>query len=550
MMRAFLRTVVFMLVSYHLTASIAEANGPIRLTDVTSQTGIDFVHTDGSGGQYFIVEYVSAGIALFDYDNDGLIDIYFLNGMAMPGSTETHATNRLYRNEGNWRFRDVTAAAGVGDTGHGLGVTVGDYDNDGDADLYLNNFGPNVLYRNNGDGTFTNVTAAAGVANGDRVGAGTCFVDVDADGDLDLFVANYIKFEFAQHKARTMHGFPVYGSPLDYQSDADTLFENQGDGTFRDVSQSSGIAAKAAYGMGVVCSDYDQDGDSDVLVGNDVGANFVYRNDGRGHFVEVGLLSGFAYDGRGKIQGSMGVECADLDNDGRLDLHATSYQNEHASLYRNLGNGLFDDVSNAWKVASDTVTPVTWGNVLADLDNDGFRDIFIGCGHLYDNVDQFDSSASYRSQNLLFQNQGGKRFVNVTMTAGSGLDVLSSSRGVACDDLDNDGDLDIVVLNSRSAPTLLRNDSPQQGHWLQLDLTAKSGCATAAGTKVEVQCGELRLIDEVRCGRSYQSHFGSRMHFGLGAHNKTDRIIIHWLDGDKQVVESPGIDSLLQVRQP
>ena len=253
----------------------------IHLTDVTNETGIEFRHTDGGGGKYYIVEYVSAGLALFDYDNDGDVDIYFLNGAPMPGtptptSEKQLSRNALFRNDGNWKFTDVTLQAGVGDTRHGLGVTVADYDNDGDADIYLNNFGPNVLYRNNGDGTFVDVTETAGVANGHRVGAGASFLDINNDGKLDLYVANYVKFAFEDHIPRTKEGYPIYGSPLDYKPDPDTLYQNNGDGTFSDVSIESGIAKHAAYGMGVVSTDYDNDGDPDMLVGNDTGANYLF----------------------------------------------------------------------------------------------------------------------------------------------------------------------------------------------------------------------------------------------------------------------------------
>ena len=307
---------------------------------------IGFRHHDGSGGRYYIIEAMSAGLALFDYDRDGDIDIYFLNGAPMPGTrADTKPRDALYRNQGNWQFTDVTQQAGLGDTEHGLGVCVGDYDNDGDADLYLNNFGPNVLYRNNGDGTFTDATAQAGVQNGNRVGAGATFLDIDADGDLDLYVGNYIKFRFEQHVPRTRQGYPIYGSPIDYEPDADTLYRNNGDGTFTDISAESGIAAHAGPSMGLISADYDDDGDVDVLIANDGQPNFLFQNDGTGRFQEAGLLSGFAYDGVGRVHASMGVDGGDFDNDGRLDFHVTSYQNEQATLYRNLGGGLLEDVT-------------------------------------------------------------------------------------------------------------------------------------------------------------------------------------------------------------
>jgi len=281
----------------------------IRLQDVTDQTGVTFVHTDGGRGERYIVETVSAGLALLDYDADGDVDIYFLSGASLPADAgaDTPPRNALYRNDGGWEFTDVTDEAGVGDPGFGLGVATADYDNDGDQDIYLNNFGPNVLYRNNGDGTFTDVTEQAGVGNGHQVGAGTCFLDMDGDGDLDLFAANYVKFTFETHVTGESDGFPVYAGPMDYPPSADTLYRNNGDGTFTDVSVAAGIAAHEGPGMGAVCADIDNDGDTDIIVGNDGAANFCFQNDGSGKFTQAGLTTGLAYDSDGKAQGTMGV---------------------------------------------------------------------------------------------------------------------------------------------------------------------------------------------------------------------------------------------------
>ena len=365
-----------------------QAKSTIKLTDVTKETQITFKHTDGSSGTYYIVETVSAGLALFDYDNDGDVDIYFLNGAPLKGTKfNVLPKNALYRNEGNWKFTDVTEQAGLGDTGYGLGVAVADYDNDKDLDVYLNNYGPNLLYRNNGDGTFTDVTKHAGVDNRFRVGAGACFLDMDKDGDLDLYVANYLEFSYDIHVTKTTRGVPVYANPRYYPPLPDNLYRNNGDGTFTDVSKVSGIADHAGWGMGMVCGDYDNDGDTDIFIANDVAENFLFMNDGSGKFEEVALVTGAAYDVSGNSQGSMGVDCGDYDNDGRLDFYMTSFQGQLTALYKNMGNGIFQEVNLITGAGSRTRPYVTWGNSFVDFDNDGDRDIFVAAGHLQDNIE-------------------------------------------------------------------------------------------------------------------------------------------------------------------
>lgn len=528
--------------------SLTEAR--IVLREVTGQTGITFTHSDGSSGQRYIMETVSAGLALFDYDNDGKTDIYFLNGAPLKGtSTDEHPGNALYRNEGQWHFTDVTESARVGDTGYGLGVTVGDYDNDGDADLYLNNYGPNVLYRNEGGGRFADVTQSAGVANGYQVGAGTCFLDMDGDGDLDLYVSNYLTFHYDQHVAQASKGFPVYANPRFYPPLPDTLYRNNGDGTFTDVSQSSGIAAHAGWGMGIVCADYDNDRDTDIFIGNDVAENFLFENDGSGRFEEVGLVSGTAYDLHGDEQGSMGVDCGDFDNDGLLDFYVTSYQKQLASLYRNRGEGRFEDVTLKTGAGAGTLPNVTWGNGFVDFDNDGFRDIFVACGHLQDNVEKYDGTTTYFERNLLLANTGTGRFVDVTQASGPGMQGVLSSRGAAFADMDNDGDVDVVIQNSRREPTLLCNDSPGAGHWLQVRLQGRRTNRDGVGAHVVLQAGDLSLRDEVHSGRSYQSHFGTRLHFGLGKHTQIDSLEVHWIGGGTDVHENLGVDHMITLTE-
>jgi len=509
---------------------------PIRFTDVTEQTGIQFEHTDGSSGHRYIVESVSAGLALFDYDGDQDIDIYFLNGAPLfEGSISPAPRNALFRNNGDWSFTDVTNQSGVGGTGHGLGVTIGDYDNDGDADVYLNNYGPNVLYCNNGDGTFTDVTQSAGVGNGHRVGAGACFLDMDGDGDLDLFASNYITFSKSLHVPHTMKGFPQYGTPLDYPAEPDTLYRNNGDGTFTDVTAKSGLADFPGTGMGTVCVDYDEDGDTDIFVANDVMDNFLFKNNGVGQFEEVGLQVGVAFDCYGREQASMGVDCADVDNDGHLDLFVTSYAQEPSTLYRSLGNGLFEDATLASGAGQGTLLNVTWGNGLVDFDNDGDRDIFIACGHVQDNVEKYDNRFAYAQRNIVRVNTGAGKFVTLPHRKNHGLNALLSSRGAGFDDLDQDGDIDVVVLNARSKPTILRNDTDSEGHWLSVRLKGVNTNRDGVGARVTVKAGELTLVDEVHSGRAYQSHFGTCLHFGLGRQKKVDRIEVNWIGGGRDV---------------
>lgn len=530
--------------------SAAAGQCPIQLRDITAETGIAFKHTDGSTGQYYIMETVSAGLALFDYDRDGDVDIYFLNGAALPETTsKAAARNTLYRNDGNWCFTDVTTRAGVGDRGYGLGVAVADYDNDGHPDIYLNNYGPNVLYRNNGDGTFVDVTKQAGVANGDKVGAGACFLDMDGDGDLDLYAANYLAFSQETHtrvQGSTKHRYAI---PRYYEPVPDTLYRNNGNGTFTDVSAASGISAHAGWGMGMICSDYDGDRDTDVFIANDVWANFLFQNDGRGRFEEVGLLAGVAYDAGGQAQAGMGVDSGDYDNDGRFDFYLTNYQNEQAALYKNLGAEMLEDVTFVTGAGAGTLSNVTWGNGFVDFDNDGFRDIFVACGHLQDNIERFDDASTYHQRNILYRNTGQGKFVDVSDQCGDGMAVKLSSRGAGFDDLDNDGDVDVVILNSRREPTVLRNDSVDQHHWIQIHLQGTKTNRDGVGARVKLVAGDLTLVDEVHSGRGYQSHYGSRLHFGLGTRDRIDQIEVRWIGGGIDFVKDVGVDQVLNITE-
>ncbi len=524
---------------------------PIQLRDVSGQTGIAFRHTDGSSGRHYIVETVASGLATFDYDGDGLIDIYFPNGAPLPGTkVDEPPRHALYKNLGGWKFRDVTEAAHVACTGYGLGATAGDFDNDGHPDLYVSNFGPKVLFRNRGDGTFADVTSRAGVADGNKVGAGACFLDIDADGNLDLFVANYVKFSFATHVTESRGNYTDYAGPRRYPPDEQTLFRNTGDGTFTDVSADRGVRQHLGKGMGMVSADYDNDGDADIFLLNDVFGNFCFQNDGTGKFEEVSLAGGFKYNGQGLPLGSMGVDCGDYNNDGWLDFYQTSYQDEFPVLFKNLGGGTLEDATVRSGAGRGTFNNVKWGCGFVDFDNDGHRDLFIAMGHLQDLIDQYDTSTSYRARNVLLRNRGDGTFEDISDRCGDGLLPALSSRGAAFDDLDNDGDIDVVVLNSRDRPTILRNmlnESGVKNHWLQIQLRGVKTNRDGVGARVRVTAGDLVQIAEVHSGRGYQSHFGTRLHFGLGRRDRIDRIEVRWIGGGGDVLENLSADQLLTI---
>ena len=521
----------------------AQDECPIRLRDVTRSSGVQFKHTHGGCGRLYVFEPMTGGLALFDYDGDGDVDVYFLNGAPLPGTEVTAPpTNALYRNDGEGRFTDVTLALGVADKGYGLGVAAADYDNDGDQDLYVNNYGPNVLYRNNGDATFTDVTTEAGVANGNQVGAGANFLDMDGDGDLDLFVSNYVSFSPEAHKVLQIVGRRAYSGPRDYSPTADNLFRNNGDGTFSDVSDVSGIGRHLGNGMGTVCADYDNDGDTDIYVANDDTPNFLFQNDGTGKFVDVGLEAGVAYDLGGAEQSSMGIACGDYDNDGWLDFYVTGYQHEWALLYRNLGDDFFEDATRQSGAGAGTFPHVNWGTELVDFDNDGDRDLFVACGHFDRGVESLDDVTSLQVRNILLMNTGDGTFVNVSDRCGDGLAVASSSRGAAFDDLDGDGDIDVVVMNWQQTPIILRNDSRTRNHWIQVQLRGSKSNRDGVGARVRVTAGDLVQVDEVHSGRGYQSHYGTRLHFGLGHRNHVDRIEVWWVGGGSDVVENVAVD--------
>ncbi len=525
-------------------------DGAIVLRDVTQRTGVTFRHTDGGSGQHYIVETVASGLATFDYDGDGLIDIYFLNGAPLKGTrADAPPKNALYRNLGNWKFLDVTDRAAVGDRGYGLGVAAGDYDNDGDQDLYVNNFGPNVLYRNNGDGTFTDVTQRAGVAAGNTAGAGANFLDFDGDGRLDLFVSNYVRFTYENHVTTIIRGAPWYAGPRDFPPQPNQLFRNNGDGTFADVSRESGVAEHAGSGMGTVCADFDNDGDTDIFVCNDQLWDFLFQNDGRGRFREVALLSGVACNYAGEPVGSMAADCGDFNHDGWLDIFMTDFQRQKPVLFQGLGAGLFEDVTMRTAVGVRSFPYVKWGCGFVDFDNDGHQDIFLGCGHLGEDLNPTADRTAYLVSPVLLRNTGDGRFLDVSERSGDGMQVKVVARGIAFDDLDNDGRIDVVILSSRHPAVVLRNESATGNHWLQIQLRGAKSNRDGVGARVKVVAGDLTQIAEVHSGRGYQSHFGSRLHFGVGRRSGVQRVEVRWVGGGTDVVENVAADQLVEITE-
>ncbi len=515
-----------------------QQHAPIQFEDVSSETHITFTHSDGSSGRRFVVEPFTAGLAVFDFDNDGWLDIFFLNGAALPGTdVDKPLRCALYRNNGDWTFTDVTEASGALVTNYALGVVAGDYDCDGDCDLWVANYGPINFLQNNGDGTFSDLTNSLHMGDETTFGAGLALLDVEGDGDLDLYAARYQVFAMAQHKIRMIGNHQFHPGPLDYPPAHHALYRNEGDGTFSDISQSSGIGLPSAPGMGVIAGDFDEDGDADIWVANDNYPNFYFDNDGTGVFTEQAALRGLAVDRTGRSNGNMGVECADFDGDGLLDFLTTTYQDEMPVLYRNAGDGLFEDYTNVAKIDHALLPHVKWGVGTVDFDNDRDVDIFIATGHFMDNIRFITDRTTMKVTNFLLENNGKGRFKNVTRTGGSGLQIVDSSRGSAHDDLDNDGRSDIVVLNFNARPNILKNTTSNNHHWIDLQLIGRTINRDAVGAKVIVHTGNHQS-SIVHAGRGYQSHYGTRLHFGLGDHSGPVTVEVIWRKAKNKPLKS------------
>ena len=524
-----------------------------QFSDQTAAAGITYRNVFGGEEKQYILESHGSGAAFFDHDSDGDLDLYIVNGATFATYRDRSGPgNSLYRNRGDGTFVEITREAGVGDAGWGGGVAVGDIDNDGRPDLYVTNYGANVLYRNRGGDRFADATQEAGVG-GDQYSASAAFFDYDRDGDLDLYVANYVVFDAERLPAKPklctfFSGLRVYCGPKGLVGAPDVLYRNEGDGAFTDVTQASGVAtANRYYGLGVVPTDYDSDGDSDLFVANDETPNVLFQNQGDGTFQDIALIAGVAYNGDGDVEAGMGADFGDYDQDGDPDLYVTHFFTETNTLYRNEGGVRFSDVTTTAGLAAPTVELLGWGTRFFDYDNDGRLDLFVANGHVYPQVDQAETGTTYRQLNQLFRNEGGGRFAPVS--AGPGLAQAKVSRGTSFGDYDDDGDIDLFVVELNDAPTLLRNDGGNAGNYFVVQVFGREDNRDGVGTRIGLQAGGKGQWRTVNGAASYLSHSDLRVHFGLGAAQAIDRVEIIYPNGSTYAVENVPVNKLLVVRQ-
>jgi hypothetical protein len=521
---------------------------PVRFTDVTRSAGIQFLHENAFSDQKYLIETMGSGCGWIDYDQNGLLDLYLVNG-CRPGRSSPSA---LYRNNGDGTFTDVTQRAGAGAEGlFGMGVAVGDYDNDGFPDLFVLGYGRCILYRNNGDGTFTDVTARAGVANLGRWASSAAWFDYDNDGRLDLVVANYLDWtpETNYYCGSRGPGMRSYCHPNDYHGQAPTLYHNNGDGTFTDFSRPSGLAAKPSNGLGIVTFDYDDDGWQDIFIANDAQPNSLFHNNRDGTFTEVGYEAGVAVSEDGATESGMGTDAADASGNGCMDLMVMHLDQQLARFYRNLGHGAFEDATFSSKLGYDTFHASEFGAKFLDYDNDGRRDIFMAAGHVLDNIERYHPDVRFAERKLMFRNAGGGVFVNVSDQLGPDFQTPTVGRGAAVGDYDNDGDLDILVSNNGGPPQLLRNDGGNANHWLQILLIGTRSNRDGVGARVKLTAGDLTLFDQRKGGMSYQSAQDPRLHFGLGSRTMVDALEIRWPSGMVTRLTGVACDRMVAVKE-
>ncbi len=529
-----------------------------QFSDETAKSGIVF-RADGSPtSRKYLLETMTGGVAVLDYDGDGLMDLFFVNGAALtdpmptgaaPDKSDPRFWNRLYRNKGNGKFEDVTVQAGLAGHSFGMGVAVGDYDNDGRPDLYVTNYGSNILYHNDGGGKFTDVTQRAGAGAGGW-SAGAVFVDVDNDGHLDLFVSRYLKWGFKDIRCgENKPNLRAYCHPDQFEPISHILYRNNGDGTFTDISRKSGIAASPGKGLGVAINDFDQDGLIDLLVANDSFPQQLFRNKGNGSFEEVGLTAGLAYDDDGKTFAGMGVDFADYNNDGWPDVFVDALGNQRYGLFKNLKKS-FEYVTGSSGVGRITALHSGWGAHFIDYDNDGWKDLIVAQGHVMDNIELTQPSLRYLEPLLLMKNNHGS-FVDVSPQSGDAFKVPRAARGLAVADLDNDGFPDVIVNCNGQNAVILRNNGGNGNHWLLVNTVGTRSNRDGIGSRIHVTgANGAEQYGIVSAAGSYLSSSDRRVHFGLGRDTSVKLLEIRWPSGTVQRLTDVRADQILTVREP
>ena len=532
----------------------------VRFVDVASSAGLNAPNTYGGvTKKKYILEKAGGGAAFFDYDNDGYLDIFLVNGSRLEGFDSKEApSNYLFHNNHDGTFTDVTEKAGLKHSGWGQGVCVGDYDNDGFEDLFVTYYGHNVLYHNRGDGTFEDVTRKAGLDSKEtRWGTSCAFLDYNKDGWLDLFVANYLDFDLqtaplpgSSNYTCNWKGMPVYCGPRGLKGGQNILYRNNGDGTFTDVSAAAGIVKKGEehFGLGVGISDFDNDGWPDIFVSCDSTPNILFHNNGNGTFTDIALLAGVAYNGEGNEQAGMGVGIGDYDRDGFFDIIKTNFSDDTPTLYHNEGDGSFTDRTIQARLGFHTHF-LGWAPGFIDYDNDGWPDIFMANGHVYPEIGAHSTDTTFRECKLLYRNQGNGTFEDVSTQTGPGLLIEKSSRGAAFGDYDNDGNVDILVNNMNDLPSLLHNEGGNQNHWLSVKTIGTRSNRDGIGARITIFYGHQHQTDEVRSGGSWASQNDLRVHFGLGSADKVDRLEIRWPSGLTENLYNVTANQFLVVRE-